>query len=473
MTDLVPPPMPASTRGRVLVPLVSFIAGVALMAVMERLTLHSTPAPTPAVVLSTPSNQAHAPAAGPSADMPSTSGPSAATDRTASDASAEATAVASVNGHDITLRALEDALLKKEGAEQVEDAVHHLLDRTNWSRLHDDDLIVATAMGQVKRREVALHLLRDKSGPVREELINISLVEQALSKAGVVIDDLATQAELKRMEKRLHEGLDKRKQPIMDLRTFIQQSEKTTLEDFIRQPGFKMLAGLHILVQRQAKDEVQDAELKVFFDEHLARYRTEEAVDIADIYVPFLTERDAHGLEVVTEDEKVQRQKVAWDLYNMIQRKSVSFERTFATFGRNADQDAEADGRIGWVTRDGGRGKRGSRRIPARVVEEAFNAQGPFPVLLQPVVHDLGVDVIRVLARRPGQEAVLGLMRDRVLTDLVDAEIDARTKRLLEGLRRSSSIAYASLPAIIQERTKEAGIRAEGEVPKGPEAADK
>jgi hypothetical protein len=448
MTDPADPaappfrPTPPGRARRLGLPLASFVAGVAVMAWIGHAGAPSAkPDPAAAALVSAPAS----PAAPPVATPP------------AADAQDQSVPVATVNGEEVSLRALEDALLKKEGAEQVEDAVHHLLERTNWSLLKDDDLIVATAMGQVKRREVALHLLRDKSGPVREELINIALVEQALAKAGVVIDDVATNAELARMEKRLHEGLDKRKQPLMDLRTFIQQTEKTTLEAFIRQPGFKMLAGLHILVQQQARKEVTDEELQAFFDQHRERYRTQEAVDLADIYVPFIPEKDASGKEVVTEEEKVQRQKVAWDLYNMIRRKDVSFEKTFGTFGRVADQDSDANGRVGWVTRDGGRGKRGARRIPARVVEEAFNAQGPFPVMLQPVVHDLGVDVIRVLARRPAEEPVLSLMHERVLIDLVDADIDARTKRLLEGLRRSSAITYASLPAIIKERAKAAG----------------
>lgn len=472
MTDQPVPTPAGAPKGRILTVLVSFIAGVVVMVIVGRMQHASQQSVDPMV-----HTQAQSPSVQPTPAPGAALIPSDRTGSTgspsANDAATTAIPVATVNGRDVTLRELEDALLKKEGAEQVEDAVHHLLDRTNWSKLRDDDLIVATAMGQVKRREVALHLLRDKSGPVREELINIALVNQALSKAGVVIDQEATDAELKRMEKRLHEGLDKRKQPVMDLRTFIQQSEKTTLEDFIRQPGFKMLAGLHILVQRQAKVEVQDDELKTYFDARLARYRTEEAVDISDIYVPFLPEKDATGVEVITEDEKVQRQKVAWDLYNMIRRKDVSFEKTFLTFGRIADQDSDADGRVGWVTRDGSRGKRGARRIPARVVEEAFNAQGPFPVLLQPVTHELGVDVIRVLARRPGQEPVLGLMRDRVLIDLVDTEIDVRTKRLLEGLRRASVITYASLPSIIQERAAAAGVQEGAAAPDGQAATNK
>jgi hypothetical protein len=44
-----------------------------------------------------------------------------------------------------------------------------------------------------------------------------------------------------------------------------------------------------------------------------------------------------------------------------------------------------------------------------------------------------------------------------VLTDLVDSEIDPRTKRLLDGLRRASTIVYGSLPSIIKERSQGAG----------------
>jgi len=84
------------------------------------------------------------------------------------------------------------------------------------------------------------------------------------------------------------------------------------------------------------------------------------------------------------------------------------------------------------------------------------------------------VDIVRIQGRRAGQEAVLGLMRERVLTDLVDAEIDPRTKRLLDGLRRASTIVYGSLPAIIKERTQAAGEGAAGDGAKAvPGAAAK
>jgi hypothetical protein len=452
---------------RFLLPLFAFAAGAALVHVIDQPARAPTApsAPPPVVAAKQPGTPIEDP--GPSAPKP----PAGVT----SDVEATTIAVAKVNGEELSLRDLEDALLKKEGAEQVEDAVHKLLDLTNWSKLHDDDLIVATAFGQVKRRQIAIHLLSEKAGPVREELINIALVEQALRREGVVIDDAAKQAEVARMEKRLHESLEKRKQPMMDLRTFIQQSEKTTLENFILQPGFRMLAGLHILVQRQARKEVKDPELQAYFDQHIERYRVEEAVDISDIFIPYISERAADGSEVISETEKAQRQQVASSLYNMVRRNEMSFEKTFAGFAKNADQDADAGGHVGWVTRDGLRGKRGARRIPTRVVEEAFSAQGPFPTLLSPVIHDLGVDIIRVHARRASQEASLGLMHERVLTDLVDSEIDPRTKRLLDGLRRASTIIYSSLPSIIKERSQGAGAEASADpahaLPLAPAAA--
>ncbi len=466
MTATPIPPPRRPLLARILVPLLAFAAGALLVHLFER---GAPPPVTPTGVLAPTASEA------PGAQVPPASSPGGP-EHASSAAEAESTAipVVTVDGTKITLRELEDALLKKEGSEQVEDAVHHLLDLTNWSKLRDDDLIVATAFGKVKRREVALHLLAEKSGPVREELINIALVDQALSHEGVVIDDAVKQGELGRMEKRLHEGLEKRKQPIMDMRTFIQQTEKTTLENFVRQPGFRMLAGLHILVQRQARKEVKEPELQAYFDSHVEHYRVAEAVDIADIAIPYITGRLPDGAEVITATEKANRLQVANNLYSMIQRGELSFEKTFANFAKNFDQDADAGGRVGWVTRDGERGKRGARRIPARVVEEAFAAQGPFPALLPPVVHDGGVDIVRVHGRRAGQEAALGLMRERVLTDLVDAEIDPRTKRLLDGLRRASTIVYASLPTIIKERSQ-GGAGGEGggvpPTPAGPSGA--
>jgi hypothetical protein len=336
---------------------------------------------------------------------------------------------------------------------------------TDWKSLADDQVVVSTATWRLTRAVLAAQLLREGAANAREDLINIRLVEQALAKAGVVIDQAAIDAEVQRTEKRLNESLDARKQPHIDFRSFIQQQEKMSLEDYVRQPAFRLGAGIHILVQRRAEAEVDDDQLKQHFAEHIDRYRVQEAVDISDIYIPYQTQKDAGGKDVITDAERERLKTVMAQLHGAIFRRQVGFDRTFATFGRGVEQNADAAGRLGWVNRDGTRPVKGARVVARRAVDAAFAAQPPYPVLLEPVASEAGIDLILVHSRRPGKEPGFAETRERVLIDLVDSEIKPRTKRLLDDLRRETAIDYLSLPELVERRAAQAGLPGKGAAP--------
>ena len=366
--------------------------------------------------------------------------------------------VAKINGEAITLRDLEDALLKKEGVEQVQDLMTRQLATTDWATLKDNDVIVATSTWRLSRVMTAAQLLRNKAGPAREDLIGIKLVEQAMKKEGVVVDQAAIAEEVKRTERRLHDSLEARKQPYVDFAAFIQQTQKMSLEEFVQQPGFRMGTALHILVQRRAKAEVPEAELKEYFAAHIERYRVQAAADISDIFIAYQTAKGADGKDTVTQAEKDRLMDVMRQLHVLIFKRQTSFERNFALFGRGFDPNADANGRLGWVNRDGTRPIKGSRAVSKRAMDEAFAVQPPYPVLIEPVAGENGIDLMLVHARRPGKEPDFAELKDRLISDIVDAEIEPRTKRLLDQMRRAANIEYLSMPELIEQRARAASL---------------
>lgn len=368
--------------------------------------------------------------------------------------------VAVVDGQVITLREVENALLKQEGVQQLMTMLDEQFKRTDWERLGDNDTLVQTNTWRVSRVSVAAQLLKQKAGDAREDLIGIALVRNALAKEGVVVDDALVANEVKRMEKRHYEGLEARKQPYVDFRTFIEQTQKVPFEQYIAQEGFRMGAGIRALVERRAAAELTEERLQEWFTTHNDRYRVQPAADVSAIYLPYQTTKGPDGKDVVTQEEKDRLMGVMVQLHQAIYKRQVSFERTYQTFARGFEQNADAGGRLGWVNRDGTRPAKGARRVSQRAMDDAFAAQPPYPVLLSPVASEHGIDLLLVHARRAGKEPVFAELRAQLVADIVDGELAPRTKRVLDDLRRSAVIDYRSLPALIDQRVKDAGLSA-------------
>ena len=445
--------VPLGTRVKFLV--IGLVAGAALTYGLRPLVAPVTAAPH----VITASSVAGGPAPAAKSD-PSTKTPAGAN-------SAGAAPVAVVDGHAITLREVENVLLKQEGVQQLMTMLEEEFKRTDWDRLGDRDVLVQTNAWRVNRVSVAAQLLKQKAGDAREDLIGIALVRGALKKEGVVVNDALIANEVTRMEKRHYEGLEARKQPYLDFRAFIEQTQKVPFDEYIAQEGFRMGAGIRAVVERRAAAELTNERLQEWFANHIDRYRVQAAADISAIYLPYQTIKGLDGKELVTQEEKDKRMSVMIQLHQAVFKRQVSFERTFQTFARGFEQNADAGGRLGWVNRDGSRPIKGSRRIAQRAMDEVFVVQPPYPVLLSPVASELGIDLLWVHGRRAGKEPVFADLRTQLVADIVDSELAPRTKRVLDDLRRSAVIDYRSLPALIEQRVKDAGILSAlpGEVP--------
>jgi hypothetical protein len=366
--------------------------------------------------------------------------------------------VATVDGKPISLRQVEDAMLKKEGTEAFEQWVHDHLAQIDWTKIDDATPIITIGGATLTRKQLALALLKPpggqpaNTGGVREDLINIAVVEGALAKQGVAIGPNELAGAWTSMERSFY-AKQKGAHDRIDFASWVRAKEGMAPEEFRKQPGFLMFAGLRQLALKHAREELGEADLMKWFDDHRARYDEAEAVQLADIYVPYRPAKDADGKDVVDDDERSRVMVMMLDLYKNIRDQHQEFDLTWAVYGKAWDQQAGPGGKLGWVTADGDRGLPGARRVPKDAMAAALAAK-TFPALLTPVPGPTGVDLIRVDAHRPGKSAVFADLRERVLVDLVEEQLDERMARTLGELRKNAEIRYQSLPDLIDARSK-------------------
>jgi len=424
-------------------------AGAALMLAALAVPAVAADATAPVVAAPAASSATSATAAGISASAAA-----------ASDASTATIPVAAVDGTPITIREVEDALLKQEGAEQVEKWVHEQLDGTDWANLQEDAVVLSINDVKITRRQLALALLKSRAGNAREDLIALTLVKQALKSEGVVIDADIQVLTYKRMERAFETELERKGQPHMEFATYLASQEKMTPEQFTAQPGFRMLAGIQALIDRRA-EMLPEKTFSDFFNDHHDIYDLPETVQMDDIFVPYKLSKDASGNAVVDPDEKdAMLVEAMVPIWHDINAGTFTFANRWNLFGRGWDSDA-VDGYIGWVARDGSRRddlgimKIGARKLPDEVMSAAFKV-AHFPTLLQPITSARGIDIVRIDGHRDPHIATYAEAKQRVFHDFIDAHFDEFKDSLMNELRRRSKIDYLDLPAAEAKRAGDA-----------------
>lgn len=359
-------------------------------------------------------------------------------------------AVATINGQALTLRDLEDTLLRKEGGDLIEEWVHDHLQNLDYASLKDDDIILTIGFNKIGRRELADALLRKGAGKVRDELINIRLVEQAIAAAGITVGAAEIDASWERMKRTFEQQQAKVGDGThIDFVNYLSVKEKMTPEIFRAQPGFHMLAGLQALIHFQAKDEWKDDELRTWFTAHLERYRQHEAVKLSLIGIPYQPQPGAGGMPEITAAERERMMKVMDALARQISSKQLPFGQVWALYARGYDADVGPGGHAGWVDRAGRRKDAKARVLGADLVAAAW-AVTTFPTQLPPMANgDWGVELAVVEAHRPEKEPVYEDLRTTIKDDRIDETLELRTEALLKRLRQEAKIDYASLPDII------------------------
>ncbi len=348
--------------------------------------------------------------------------------------------IARVGTINITRAQLDGELLRREGAEALLNWVQEHLEKVAWDELSDDAVVMEVGGHQLRKRELASMVSREKGAKVREQLIDIAVVEQAVGKAGMVIDDAVMATEYHLMERDFQRRLQAQGQGHVDFASYLRVKEKQTPDQFLAQPAVRMLAGVHELVRRQVRADWDDAKLQVKLDAERARWDQHPGVDLSMMHIPW--KRDADGK--VTPEEQIRLQGVANLIHRQIATKEVSFAKAWEAFAKAWDSSGP-DGRIGWVDAEGKRGDETARRIPKPLVERCFATDGPYPVLLPPHAHQDGVDIAMVMGKRPARVVTLAEVRDRLLLDILEKELEPRTKALVAELRKNAAVQYGSL----------------------------
>jgi len=365
--------------------------------------------------------------------------------------------VVTVNGEPITLRELEDELLRKEGVERLRELIDDRLAHIDWAALEDDDVIVEIGGRRLDRLTVAAQLLKDEGGRVRRELLNIALVRQALAAERIEIDQEVLDAEFARQETEFDRRLREKGDTIVPFVDYLRVSEEMSVEEYMQQEGFRMGAGLHELVHRRA--EIEEEVLRRHFEQHRQeRFSSPEAVRLRVIHIPYRSRELPDGQVVVDAEHKLTLPKVMNRIFEDIAAGNLSFVRAWQAYGRPHDPQAGEGGDVGWVDREGGRAKPGTRRIPPTVVERTFEADlADGPVLLPPVVHEQGVDLVEVTDRRAAQRPDFAAVREEVRADYIEANLDRLTQELVSEIGKEAEVEYHSLGRLTAERLREAG----------------
>ena len=232
--------------------------------------------------------------------------------------------VATVNGEGISLRRLEDELLKKEGAEAVQELVAKQLDAVEWETVKDDDTLLAMPGWRLPRLPVAAVLLDRKGGEVREDLINLILVQQALAQADLRIDSALLDKERETMERRFYDRLERENQPWVRFDNYIQEVRGMSLEEWVQQPGFRVLAGVHALLYQTY--QIPENELRSYFRANKDAYGVSEAVSVWVLFMPFQT----NPQQEVTSASRQATISLATNFYRSMQSKKMTWERSIA-----------------------------------------------------------------------------------------------------------------------------------------------
>ncbi len=349
--------------------------------------------------------------------------------------------IATVGSSELTMAQLTSALLKREGADALQNWVQGHLDGLDWNEIKDNTVIMSVAGHELRKRELAEMLIKEKGAKVREELIDTAVVEQAVAKAGIALDDALLATEYRLMERDFQRRLTAQGQGHVDFASYLRVKEKMSVEQFLTQPAVRMLAGIHGLLRLRIASEYDDAKLQAKLDAERARWDQHAGVDLRVIHLPW--KRDAKG--AVAPEEQVRLQSVVNLIHRQIATKEVTFAKAWEAFGKAWDASGPG-GHIGWVDAEGQRSDEAARHIPKPLVERAFAAEGAYPILLPPHVYADGINLAEVLGKRAAQAVTLAGVKDALIQDILEKELETRTKTLVAQLRREAAITYGSLP---------------------------
>jgi hypothetical protein len=360
--------------------------------------------------------------------------------------------VATVGERTLTLRDLEDELLRREGVDLLLRIVEARLRNLDLSRLPPDGELLRIGGVSIGRETLATELLRSSSDTVLGDLIGIAVVEQALIREGIIITDAVLDDEVERYRTRLMDLTKRKGMPQVPLEDYLRQEQNLDIDGLRRQAGFRMEAGLHTLVLRGSP--VSDEQITAWFQRFGHELGHGEQVDLELIHLPY---PPVEGSATSPSDEQREGTRaLAVNYYSQLAKGAVSFADLWVrAVGPRLDPHAR-EGRIGWVGRDGRRAQAGTLVLSQRTMAAAFQAdltRGRPPLVL--VEHEGGMDIVRVRGRRPPSQPGLDDSRSEVRRRIIEAELEPRSKAMMIELRQRSEVRHHSFGAVVQRRLEQ------------------
>ena len=363
--------------------------------------------------------------------------------------------VAEVNGVPVTLRQLEDELLKREGTDQLVELVEERLKGARWSAIDDDQVVVAVPGGVVRRIDIALRSLEEHGAKVRNELVTMLATRQAIAHANIVLDRALVDAEVAREQRRFSRRLERAGRPAMPFEQAILAKEGISIREWRRSDAVRLAAGLHELVLRRIQPEIEA--IREHYAKYPERFEQREAIQLQVIFIPFKT-ITLRGREMIDPQHQRSLRKVMGEIYHNILQQRQSFAEAWSIWGAGYDQLAE-DGLVGWVDRAGNTSMPGVQAIPSNVRDIAFAANlDNGAKLLEPIVSDDGIRLVKVLQYRPEEKRSFDDMQDEIRRDLVEQDLEQHTKELLGQIIDQAQINMGSWSKLINQRRQDAQI---------------
>ena len=162
------------------------------------------------------------------------------------------------------------------------------------------------------------------------------------------------------------------------------------------------------------------------------------------------------GQEMVDPQHQRSLRKVMGEIYHNLLQHRQTFAEAWNIWGAGYDQLAE-DGLVGWVDRLGNTSMPGVQEIPSNVRDVAFAANlDNGATLLEPIICDDGIRLVKVLAYRPEEKRSFEEMRNDIRRDLVERDLEKHTKEILGQIIDQAQINMGSWSKLIQQRRADA-----------------
>lgn len=368
--------------------------------------------------------------------------------------------VVTVNDETIDLQRLESELLGREGIEKTEELVHQYLGQIDWDDFGDDEAILSVGGRRLTRLQLVAHLLGEHAAEVRGELINLTLVRQALDRSGILLDQELLDAEWDRQVRQFQARMAERGETQARFVDYLEVHRGMTRREWMREPGFRMAAALHALVHRQT--EVDEETLRAYFRTNEDSFDRSAAARVRVIFKPWATTRLA-GQEVIDATRRESSREAMRQVGRDIQAGRMRFATAWRAWGRPHDPQTD-DGLVGWVDADGQPERPGARSLPVEAMQIALAQNlSEGPVLLPPIEDERGIFLIRVEDRRSARDAEFAQVVDEVAYAVIEERLETLTQRFMQRLRQEAQVEYHSLTALVEQRRRAAAAQAEAE----------